>query len=355
MRAWTGFHHRDGMPARRRPWVLLALVVAVLWLHGQLLEGLSRGLPHQAGARAGTALHVRAVMADSAAAPVLPIAPISPATGARGVKTTDAAGREAPGSHQSHESHESPGPPESIGSAPAPTTKSVEPEVSPGLAMAGLSPPTYPTRIPAPVLLRYALQSQSQVGEASLTWRHDDVSYTLQLDGRGLREAPLIEQRSAGGFDAAGLAPERFTDRRRGRGWRAASFQREIGRISFSGPPVEYPAWPGAQDRLSWLVQAAAIHAAAVPTAAFTLFVVDARGVGELWRFTDQGLSWVDTPLGRLPAQHWLREPDQAQGQRVEVWLDATRGHWPAQVRFTFLRTQQVFELRLVAEPQTPP
>ena len=223
------------------------------------------------------------------------------------------------------------------------------------MATAGLSPPTYPTRIPASALLRYSLQSQAQVGEASLIWRHDDQGYTLRLDGRGLREAPLIEQHSVGGFDAAGLAPERFTDRRRGRGWRAVSFQREIGRISFSGPSVEYPTWPGAQDRLSWLVQAAAINAAAVPKAEFTLFVVDARGVGELWRFTDQGLSLVDTPLGQLPAQHWLREPDQIEGQRVEVWLDSTRGHWPVQVRFTFLRTQQVFELRLAAEPQTPP
>jgi hypothetical protein len=341
MRAQTGSDHRHGPPPRRRPWALLALLVAVLWLHGRLIDGLARGLPRQAGVRAGAALQVRAVVVDRA--PALPIAPARPATAARATQPTAAAGPESTGA-----APEPSEPPEPLG-------KTVEPEVSPGLAMAGLSPPTYPTRIPAPALLRYALQSQAQVGEASLIWRHDDQGYRLQLDGRGLREAPLIEQHSAGGFDAAGLAPERFTDRRRGRGWRAASFQREIGRISFSGPSVEYPAWPGAQDRLSWLVQAAAIHAAAVPKAEFTLFVVDARGVGELWRFTDQGLSLIDTPLGQLPAQHWLREPDQAGGQRVEVWLDATRGHWPVQVRFTFLRTQQVFELRLAAEPQTLP
>ena len=335
MRAQTGSDHRDGPPPRRRPWALLALLVAVLWLHGRLIDGLARDPPRQAGARAGAALQVRAVVVDRA--PALPIAPVRPATAARAMQPKDAAV------------------PESTGVAPEPPGKAAEPEISPGLATAGLSPPTYPTRIPASTQLRYALRSQAQVGEASLIWRHDDQGYTLRLDGRGLREAPLIEQHSVGGFDAAGLAPERFTDRRRGRGWRAVSFQREIGRISFSGPSVEYPTWPGAQDRLSWLVQAAAINAAAVPKAEFTLFVVDARGVGELWRFTDQGLSLVDTPLGQLPAQHWLREPDQIEGQRVEVWLDSTRGHWPVQVRFTFLRTQQVFELRLAAEPQTPP
>ena len=34
------------------------------------------------------------------------------------------------------------------------------------------------------------------------------------------------------------------------------------------------------------------------------------------------------------------------------VWLGAAQGHWPVQLRFTFLRSAQVFELRLAAEPQ---
>ena len=37
------------------------------------------------------------------------------------------------------------------------------------------------------------------------------------------------------------------------------AIQREAGRITFSGPQVEYPLLPGAQDRISWLLQLAAV------------------------------------------------------------------------------------------------
>ena len=223
---------------------------------------------------------------------------------------------------------------------------------------AGLPPPVYATTVPAPVLLRYRLQSGGQVGEATLDWRHDGQRYALLLDARGSRAQPLIEQASQGGFDAAGLAPLRFTDRRRGRGQRAANFRRDIGRISFSGPQLDYPAWPGAQDRLSGLAQLAAIQGAApVPLPSITLFVVDAQG-GDWWRWTALGAESLTTPLGPVAAQRWQREPDRPDrpdGQRIEVWLDAARGHWPVQLRFTALRSGDVLELQLAAEPALPP
>jgi hypothetical protein len=166
----------------------------------------------------------------------------------------------------------------------------------------------------------------------------------------------LIEQLSQGGFDAAGLAPERLTDRRRGRGQRAVNFRRDIGRIGFSGPQVDYPAWPGAQDRLSWLAQIVAIQAAATSALPLmTLFVADASGGAELWRFTLRGEAELDTALGRVAARQWTREPERPEGQRVELWLDAARGHWPVQIRFTVMRTGEVSELRLAAEPAEPP
>jgi hypothetical protein len=227
-------------------------------------------------------------------------------------------------------------------------------------AAAGAAPPVYATRLPAPVLLHYRLRRGVQSGEAVLAWRHDGQRYQLQFDSRaGAARQPLIEQHSRGGFDAAGLAPDRFTDRRRGRGERAVNFRRDIGRIGFSGPQVDYPAWPGAQDSLSWLAQLAAIQAgAAVALPLVQLFVVDARGGAELWRFAARGEVEVDTPVGRVLAQHWLREPDRPdrpEGQRVEVWLDPARGHWPVQIRTTVLRTGDMSELLLAAEPAPPP
>ncbi|MBL8352361.1 MAG: DUF3108 domain-containing protein [Burkholderiaceae bacterium] len=223
---------------------------------------------------------------------------------------------------------------------------------------AGAPPPVYATRIPPPLQLRYALRYNGRSGEATLAWRHDGRQYTLALDGRDASQT-LVAQASQGGFDAAGLAPERFTDRRRGGRLQAANFRRDIGRIAFSGPAVDHPAWPGAQDRLSWLPQFVAIRAAAADAASLPadirLFVVDARGAGGLWSFRRDGDETLDTPQGPLAAERWRREPPRPEGLRVEAWLDAGRGHWPVALRFTALRSGDVFELRLRDEPTAPP
>ena len=224
------------------------------------------------------------------------------------------------------------------------------------------APPIYATRIPPSVRLRYALRYNGRAGEATLRWQHDGERYQLALEGLGATEA-LVVQASQGGFDSAGLAPERFTDRRRGGRLQAANFRRDLGRIGFSGPAVDYPAWPGAQDRLSWLPQLVAIRSAAAAAAPageadrspISLFVVDARGAAALWHFQPDGELGLTTPLGRLATQRWRREPPRPEGLRVEAWLDAARGHWPVQLRYTALRSGDVFELMLLDEPVTPP
>ncbi len=208
--------------------------------------------------------------------------------------------------------------------------------------------------MPAPAELRYALQWGAHTGQARLEWQHDAAHYrlTLRADVRG---APLWQQSSSGGFDVAGLAPERFVDSRRGRGALAANFQRASGRITFSGPRVEYPAWPGAQDRLSWIVQLAAIaNAAGQVPPQVALFVVDGRGVGDVWSFVNQGAVVVDTPHGPVLATHVMRQPQRPMDWRVDAWLDAQRGHWPVRLRMTVPRAGMVFELQLSTEA-TPP
>lgn len=215
-------------------------------------------------------------------------------------------------------------------------------------------PPLYPTRLPPPTQLRFAVQRGPLDGEAQFAWQHDGQRYALQFDARLSRGLPLIEQHSSGQLDDHGLAPERFTDRRRGRAVRAASFQREAGRI-LSGPRVEYPAWPGAQDRLGWIVQLAAIfNAAPAPPPEVSLFVVGARGGAGLWTFRLQGSDTVQTPLGPVPALYLRREPARAEDLRVEVWLDPARGHWPVRLRSTPVRGGEPLDLLLAAEPQRP-
>ena len=252
----------------------------------------------------------------------------------------------------------------------------IDAELAPAVA-SGEPPTLYATRLPAAATLRYTLHYYGRSGEAVLSWRPAGAAYTLTLQGLPLpladepvaphlagrpdRFRPLIEQASQGQLDANGLAPDRFTDRRRGRGQRAANFRRELGRIEFSGPSTVQPAWPGAQDRLSWWVQLPAIVAAAAAVPAdVRMFVVDARGRGELWRFDHLGLDHLGLVAGPIgtglaAVQHWRHEPAQAEGQRVELWLDPSQGHWPVRLRLTTLRTGERFELQLLAIETLPP
>ena len=250
---------------------------------------------------------------------------------------------------------------------PEPADPSDTPAITPSAS--GEPPPLYPAQWPAAAVLRYAMHYYGRRGDAVLQWLPGASSYQLQLSGVGqapdgpsaasadspaaARERRLIEQASQGQLDAYGLAPERFTDRRRGRSQRAANFRHALGRIEFSGPPHTHPAWLGAQDSLSWWVQLPAIAAAAAATHTalpeIRLFVVDARGGGETWRFENLGRVVLDGHLGPGPLELWRREPLQPEGQRIELWLDPARQHWPVQLRLSSLRSGGRFELRLLA------
>lgn len=199
----------------------------------------------------------------------------------------------------------------------------------------GEPPPVYPTRVPAPATLRFAARANGVDAAAELRWQHDGERYRLALRVGGPAR-PLLDQLSEGGFDAAGIAPERFLDRRRGRTIGAAHFRREIGRISFSGPRIDYPAWPGAQDRLAWLAQLVAVLAAAAqPPDELRFFVADARGGARAWIFRADGRERVDTAAGAVDALRLVREPPDAYDLRVTVWLDPAGRGWPLRLRWT--------------------
>ena len=345
----TADPHPTGLPAPRRwrPGLALAALAAVLWGHWWLIQALAPAPSPPGGPpRPAAALQVRwmtlALPTPALAAAVTPVVPARAST-EPSTKLPVAA------------------PPDVSAAtlllqvADAESTPTDKPEAA-AVPEGDPPPPVYPTQLPAPALLRYALRYNGHAGEALLIWRHDGERYTLALDGRGgAGDRPLVTQASQGALDATGLAPERHLDRRRGGRQQAANFRRDIGRIGFSGPAVDYPAWPGAQDRLSWLAQLAAILGAGHAGPEVQLFVVDARGAGSLWRLQRQPDERLSTPMGEVLAQLWQRDPPRPEGLLVQAWLDANRGHWPVQLRFTAQRSGDVFELRLLAEPQPPP
>jgi hypothetical protein len=238
-------------------------------------------------------------------------------------------------------------PPVEVAAAPAPVVVEV-----PAVAVEPASAPTidvpvYATRLPAPGTWRYALSRGIASGDAQLSWRPDEQSrYEMRLEGF-IAGLAVLDWVSTGAIDAAGIAPERFVIRRRGRDSQAANFQRDAGKITWSGPTHEVPIVPGVQDRLSWMLQLpAVVEAAPQRFGAGTnvvLMVIGARGGADVWTFRVSGADTVDgTPTLKL-----VREARKPRDVHVEVWLDPARGHIPLRALLTQPDGGAPFELVL--------
>lgn len=221
---------------------------------------------------------------------------------------------------------------------PAPPREDTVATVAPAPAAAaasdaeGAPPPLYATQLPPPMTLRYELRRGRLSGSGDLHWRPEAGRYSLRLDG-SVMGLSVLTQDSSGTLDAHGLAPERFTDQRARRPMVAANFEREAGRIRFSGPSHELPWQAGVQDRLSWMVQLAAVAQAEPQRLGagerIVMQVVGARGDASTWAFRSLGAETLTLFSAPLPTVHLLREPRHPYDTRVEVWLDPARHHLP--------------------------
>ncbi len=314
---------------------MLATLV-VLALHGALLFGLAPAWidPDDTPATPPR-LAVRSVAATVPAA-VEASTPATPPASARPARTPRAP---APAAIDAR-----PAVVEPVASAPEALAVSVpEPALPPEAVVAesvntaapAVELPVYATRLPAAGRWRYQLQRGIAAGEADLGWApSDDGRYELRLEGR-IAGVTVLDWVSRGAVDAHGLAPERFVIRRRGRDHQAANFQRDAGKITFSGPTYELPLLPGVQDRLGWLLQLPAVIDAAPerfgPGARVVLMVVGARGGAEVWTFNVLGVD----PVADTPALKLLREARRPRDTQVEIWLDPARGHLPLRARLS--------------------
>lgn len=238
-----------------------------------------------------------------------------------------------------------PAAPESAGAVPAPAQFSV-PEPARAAEW-----PVYATRLPPSITLRYQLMRGALTGSGELRWQLDGGRYRLQLDGAVLG-VNVLSQTSEGAIDAAGVAPQRFTDQRLRRAPQAANFQREAGKITFSGPSLELPLAPGAQDRLSWMIQLAAVVEAdplrwSDASQAITLQVVGARGDAATWVFHGVGPATLQLPEGSVRTLHFRRDPRGPYETTVDVWLDPQRHHLPVRALQRNGGDGEAFELRL--------
>ena len=221
-----------------------------------------------------------------------------------------------------------------------------------------LALPMYATRFASAAVLDFELKRGAQQGTARLFWQPTGQAYAARLD-RSLNGQPMQSWVSSGGFDAAGLAPVRQVDERRGRPQRAINFRRDQGLISFSSSTAELPLPPGAQDHLSWMLQLSAIVAAApqafAPGGNVLLPVASSRGRLEVWAFAVQTVEALDLPVGRVAyALRLQRQSEVVYEPRIEVWLDPQRQYLPVRLRWSQTTGSAGLELNLQKEPQEP-
>ncbi len=341
-------HDTPRHPRHARGALLAAALV--LLAHGWLLAGLPGS--HSAGARRPASalprplpVRVRQIPAEAAMPPAWPAPAPAAATGPQGVPAAQASvpvpARRPAGV-----------PLAARGAAPA----AAENPVQPAQDRSAAEPlPVYATRLPPTATLHYALQRGQVAGVAALHWRAGPDGYRLSLQHGGAAGVRL-DWASEGDFDAAGVAPSRYTESRRGRELRAANFQREAGLITFSGPAVQHPLWRGAQDRLSWMIQLGAVLAAAperaLPGEQVSMWVVGSRGDAEPWVFTVIGHEDLALPAGPVAgAVLLLREPRRPYDTRAEVWLDPARHHLPVRLRLRVPASGDALELQLQGPP----
>lgn len=196
----------------------------------------------------------------------------------------------------------------------------------------------YPTRIARSFTVLYQMQRGGIRGSGEFAWKRSGDTYEAHLKGT-VAGLALLNWASQGGFDAAGVAPERYVEKRLTKSAREAMFVRSESKIDFSGSAPDIPLVPGAQDRVSWLVQLQAILTAdpdkAKTGGQVVIPVVGVRGRAETWIFEASGAESIRTPAGTLRTQKLtraLRKPDDT---RAEVWVEPGRQFLPVRIRLT--------------------
>lgn len=190
--------------------------------------------------------------------------------------------------------------------------------------------------VPVAIKLIYKVEANkfpySLSGE--LVWAHEGTRYVASLSFGAFGQTRT--QTSRGLIGPEGLLPERFSDKFRSE--MAAHFNREQGKVTFSANTPDAALLQGAQDRLSVLIQLAAMVASAperfAPATTLTLQTVGPRDA-DLWLFTVGNMEALELPGGTVQGLKLTRNPRQPYDQQVDIWLAPTLGYLPARIRIT--------------------
>jgi hypothetical protein len=344
--------------------VLLALTAAVLLAHIALLRAtpMTLGLSQPAPTRAFTTRSIELVPTEEPAS----LAPSVPPQAPRRSKPPTPATRKnpAPANAGTGSDDSAPQPPAAMATADTPRSvigpsQDEPPAAGDQLTAVPLPPgnhaaPVSVYTVPGSVRIKYQVDANKFpfTASAELLWQQTGGSYDARLALSVFGQNRV--QTSHGQITLEGLAPIRFSDKYRSEV--AAHFNREQGKVTFSANTPDTPLLAGAQDRLSILVQLAAMIAADPsqypPATTIAIQTIGPRAA-DIWLFTVENEETLTLPGGEQATLKLMRNPRQEFDQKVELWLAPALGYLPARIRITEPNGDFIDQKWLATEPQT--
>jgi hypothetical protein len=193
--------------------------------------------------------------------------------------------------------------------------------------------------IPGSVRLKYAMTGRSKnldyTASAELDWLQDGQTYEAKM----VVSALFLGSRSmssSGRITADGLTPTRFADKSRSE--RAAHFQADKGKISFSANTPDAPWLRGAQDRLSVFLQLGSLLAGDPakyqPGSTLAVYTVGPREA-DTWTFAVGENETLRLPPGDMHTVKLTRQAQRDYDQTVEIWFAPSLDYLPVRSRIT--------------------
>lgn len=181
-----------------------------------------------------------------------------------------------------------------------------------------------------------------RTGSGTMDWRTDGASYQVTVEAGMsvlVTRLNLLVSTSEGTIGEAGLAPQRFTEKRLNRAQTATHFRRDDNKITFSASERTDPLAPGAQDKASVPFQLAGIGRADPSQLSGEIDIqVGGEKDATVYRFVlVSAEEELDTPAyGILRTVHLARPPKPGSyNSRLDIWFAPSLGWYPVLIRNT--------------------
>lgn len=196
--------------------------------------------------------------------------------------------------------------------------------------------------MPPAALLNYSIKArQSGItlsGRSRLLWQADGASYLTTVETSAMLLGKILDERSEGALDAAGLVPNAYTEKRFRKPASTTSFDRRARLIRFGETQQIQPLQGGEQDRASaiWqLISLARAEKKRIKPGTTWRFVVAGQRDTDPWTFIVQARERINTALGELETLHIVRAPlADARARRLDIWLAPSVEWYPVRLRF---------------------